>query len=515
LIPILEGFLPVKFSFSLLGGAKGEAIIITEEGEGVSGSVNDAEVTSSLRVPRHKEQPRNGKPSIFTVRFADDPEVPFPFRGRSLRANVGGEPRILLPGAGEKVLAWVEAGPIWTMSFGDGANHYRSAFPPPDIPQGGNLHDVLNAQRFLELLPVIHFVRNICSPGLYEEPPLRACFMFDDPNLHWPRYGFVDFKQIAAHATRENYHVSFATIPLDAWFTHDATVQIFRMNPGRLSLLVHGNDHTKEELGQKYTKRECVSLLGQAVQRVERLERTTGLQVSRIMVPPHGACSEEMLEELPRCGFEAACISHGSLRAHNRIKPWTKNLGFLPSEMVEDCPVLPRWGLNGNTENTILLAAYLGQPIILRGHHSDLKSGVELLDQLAQFINGLGSVLWADMTNLSRVNYLRQQDGNLLRLKPLGRKLNVQLPKGATQFVVENPFHHVWESWQISGADGVVLKASVGEPVTLSEGFGRTISMETAAAPLVPSENHANRPAMLAFLRRLLTEGRDRFHAGW
>src|ERR1019366_8149913 len=111
----------------------------------------------------------------------------------------------------------------------------------------------------------------------------------------------------------------------------------------------------------------------QAIHRIERLERAAGCEISRVMAAPHGACSDAMLQEMPGCGFESAAISHGSLRAHNKGKPWARSLGYLPSEIIQGCPVLPRWGMTGNTYNTILLAAYLGQPMILRGHHADLR----------------------------------------------------------------------------------------------------------------------------------------------
>ena len=150
--------------------------------------------------------------------------------------------------------------------------------------------------------------------------------------------------------------------------------RIFREHPERLSLSVHGNNHTKRELGRAYSEdREGRSYCRQAIQRIERFERRTGLAVSRVMVPPYGACSEEMLAALPRYGFEAACISHGSLRFHNKTRAWTKNLGFLPSEMIEGCPVLPRWGLTGPTTNSILLAAFLKQAIILQGTPSGFE----------------------------------------------------------------------------------------------------------------------------------------------
>jgi hypothetical protein len=360
------------------------------------------------------------------------------------------------------------------------------------------------------VLPLLHWVLEVCASTKFEGPPLRACFILDDPNLHWPHYGFVDFKEIAMTAARENYHVCFATIPLDTWFTHRGTAKLFRDQTKQLSLCVHGNNHTKAELAGNLSEGQRRSLLSQAIQRIERLERGAGLRVCRVMVPPHGACSEEMLADLPNCGFESACISHGSLRAHNKAKPWTKSLGVFPSEVIQGCPVLPRWGLAGATTNAILLAAFLKQPFVLRGHHQDLKDGVEVLDKLGGFINGLGPVSWSNMTGLTRTNYQWKMEGNMCRLRPLSRKVTFEVPKQATRLIIESARDACWEKWQVSSAEGLTQEVRAGEPVAMPATLNGVVSIETAPAPAMPVEHLSHRSTTAALFRRLFTEGRDR-----
>jgi hypothetical protein len=401
LLSILENLLPVKFSFSEETDPKStDEILFRLSGE--PGATSEASV-GSFSLP--KDGPISGEsaPAGIIIQFSDDPEVPFPFRGRSVRTQATWLRSVLSLSLNEKLLASCEFGPVWTLSEDNGVKHFRSAFALPVIPENGSLRDALNERRFIEMIPMVHWLRQICAGDVKEASSLNACFIFDDPNLHWPSYGFADYRELAVRAEKENYHVSFATIPLDTWFTHRETANIFRNNPKRLSLLIHGNDHTKQELAQSYSEPERMFLLRQAIERIERLERRTGLAVSRVMVPPHGACSEEMLQALPICGFEGACISHGSLRAHNESREWTRTLGFRPFERVLGCPVFPRWAISGDFSNTVLLAAFFNQAIILRGHHQDLKGGVEILDESARFINGLGTVHWSNFTELSRL----------------------------------------------------------------------------------------------------------------
>ena len=46
-------------------------------------------------------------------------------------------------------------------------------------------------------------------------------------------------------------------------------------------------------------------LLRQAIGRIAKMEARTGLEVARVMAPPHGACSETAITEMADSGFEA------------------------------------------------------------------------------------------------------------------------------------------------------------------------------------------------------------------
>jgi hypothetical protein len=508
LLPTLEELLPVSFSFSPDQTLETAGEILTEGTHAVEKDIGAS--VSTFKVPH--EETASGKDGLseIAVQFLDEPNVPFPYRGRSLRTKAL-VPNILRLTASEKPLATCAQGPVWAYSERGEIKHFRSAFSLPVIQAQAGLQDVLGGHRFLEVLPLLCWLQTMCSSISYEGPPLRACFVFDDPNLHWPRYGFVDYQKLVIQAERENYHVSFATIPLDTWFTHRETAAIFRDHPSRLSLAIHGNNHTKRELAQVYTMKERVFLVRQAIKRIERLESRIGFAVSRVMVPPHGACSEEMLAALANHGFEAACISHGSLRAHNSNKAWTKNLGFLPSERIEGCPVIPRWGLSGDLTNTILLAAFLKQAIILRGHHQDLRDGIELLDNWARLINGLGNVAWSNLTDLSRSNYQWRVAGANCQLKPLGRKGTCSLPTEVTRLAVDGFTSSPSEGWKIQVPNGPVLKASPGKYISLPPRKDPAISYEIAPSGQTSVGRISGSTPPVALVRRLLTEARDRF----
>ena len=118
-----------------------------------------------------------------------------------------------------------------------------------------------------------------------------------------------------------------ATIPLDGWFESKKAVRVFADNPDRLSFLVHGNDHLHKELASFSSEGQGLGAMAQAWNRISRLEARTSIAVSKVMAAPHGACSEQTLGVMARVGFEAACISHGSLHNYNSDKAWAKSIG--------------------------------------------------------------------------------------------------------------------------------------------------------------------------------------------
>ncbi len=506
LLSILERLLPIKFFAN--GQNLSDIHGLIDSAIGDQGNI--VVTCPHLSVPNFSHLPDDLLEIETEVMFADDIRVPFPFRGRKLRTRLS-QNAALTVGNSEKVLASSDQGPIWTVSENDGAKCFRSALPLPYVSTEQNFNDIFNGERFLEMLILLEFIRIINPTAVHGNAPLRASFIIDDPNLHWPRYGFFGYREMVDQAKAENFHLSFATIPLDTWYTHSTTADIFRKNSERISLLVHGNNHAKGELAVNYTNEARSELLKQAIARITHLEKKSGVPVSRVMVPPHGACSNEMLREMPLHGFESACISSGSLRHHNPGQPWVKTLGFFPSELIEGCPVLPRWGLTGNVENTLLIAAYLGQPMVLRGHHQDLKNGGGEFIKFARFINSLGDVFWGNMTDLSRLNYQWRMDGNKAVIRPLGQNIVFKLPEHVNAVVIDPPNGIEVDNWAIKTANSVVHAIRSGETFQIASDkvdeifIGRNTSQQPnkKSAAIKPTS-----PKLI--LRRLLTEARDR-----
>ena len=508
LLAVLQGLLPVRFDDAPARGAQARITTVTA----LAAETGAAPTVPTLVLPH--AGPADGWSTLRKqhIRFADDPRVPWPFRARAVDmcADIDVEAMTSRPEPADTTLASTREGRcVWSVNDSSGVAVHRTSLCPPYANAGVDIGLAAAGERFMQSLPLWQFLRELTPGQGHIDPPLRAAFIIDDPNLHWPHYGFADYRDIAADALREHYHVAFATIPLDAWWVHRATAEIFRQRPRELSLLVHGNNHAARELAQERTPEACGALLRQADSRIKQLEMHSGLPVSRVMIPPHGACSSRMLGQLPRQGFEAACISAGSLRAHNPGQPWTRSLGLAPSEWVEGCPVLPRWAFSGTTDMQLLTAAYLGQPLLLRGHHQDLRDGLEILRGFARAINALGEVRWCNLGDISRMNYRHRIEGSVMHIQPLGLRIDVSVPEGVSELRIE-PGAVDWRCVDSLAVplqrDGQALRMATAGRERCSLDARRSVSVIEA-----PTRDDATSAKLL--LRRALTEARDRLSA--
>ncbi len=508
LLAVLEHLFPVRFQARGSGGGS----LLGQIASGVDGDAPaDLPVSwPTLILPAATGGSCHVRLAPTCIQFADDPEVPWPYRGRSItiRAELDPALRPAIACPGDLVLAAdAEGRPIWTVANRNGIRVHRTALRAPHSPLGSDVGLAAGEERFVQALPLFHFLREVSGPSAFANPPLRAAYIIDDPNLHWTSYGYADYRAIAASARLDRYHVAFATIPLDAWWVHGKAAEIFRTHADGLSLLIHGNNHARHELARNYSSEAISALLQQAIARIRQVEARSGLAVSRVMVPPHGACSARMLAELPTQGFESACISAGSLRAHNVGQAWTRTLGLAPSEFVKGCPVLPRWAFGNAGEGTLLAAAYLGQPLILRGHHQDLKGGLDLFREYARAINSLGDVRWDSLAKLSRLNYRHRVEGTTLHVQPLGTRVTVEVPEGIEAIQIEAGGFD-WRALEPQ----TTLDCTSGCSAVVSVVGGRAYDFARHTLPASVVQPNATSAKLI--LRRVVTEARDRLRLG-
>lgn len=445
---------------------------------------------------------------------APDGEVQPALAGATQPAHPGGLPPAA---AGATVLASVAGRPVWWRIPDATTAVDISAYPLAALGEGEALRDHLRVGRFMGLLPLVCFLHRLLGGEAWRLPPLRASFVVDDPNLHWPSYGFLNYRELAAHAVRHGYHVGFATVPLDGWLVERRAAALFAQNASTLSLVMHGNDHVARELGRLSTDAEAGPPIAQALRRVAAMERRHGVSVERVMVPPFEACSEAALRTMFRLGIDAAC--------HTLPYPWrdprhatTALAGWHSAELVAGgLPVLLRYPLDAPRED-LALRALLGQPLILYGHHKDFAQGLDILAQAAAEINALGDVRWGPLGWIARGNYAARQVGETLLVRAHARRIVLDVPAGVRtlRLVVPEP---------LGGAAGHrVVHAGAAVEIAFAEGWGASRPLAVDAPARIELVLPADRPLSTAelpsrgvkpwpLLRRVLVEGRDRVEA--
>jgi hypothetical protein len=302
------------------------------------------------------------------------------------------------------VLAYRRDIPTWTRR---GSLETALLFPAELGPDEA-LRERLCERRSAALLPLVHFLRELTAPEGWQPPATRASLVFDDPNLHWPSYGFVDLAALGEHARAHGYHAGLAMVPLDAWYAHPRALRALHESRGALSLLVHGNDHYGGELGEPRNPDEALALAAQALRRVRSFERRTGASVEPVMVPPHERCSAETVVALRRCGFEAITMTQPYPWLGDGGRSWLAHppeagplVGWHPVDHVEGLPVLLRHPIVGRSLAEMALRAFLGQPLILYGHQTDLDEGLDVLAAAAADVERLGPARWSSLGEIA------------------------------------------------------------------------------------------------------------------
>jgi hypothetical protein len=438
---------------------------------------------------------------IEAIRLSDGPGVDRRLRGIDCNDRLLGSP--LKPAAGDEILAAGARGPLWVRSR-DPVPRDRVASALPELEPDEVLYTLLG-KRPVATIAVVEFLRSLTPP--VAPRPVRAAFVFDDPNIRRPSYGFIEYRRLVEHADAHRYHAAMAMVPLDAGRPHRSTAALFARRRDRLSLVCHGNDHVRQELLRSCDPIGALAIAAQAARRLDMFEQRWGVAVDRVMMPPHGMCSREVSAALGMVGFDALCAIHP--------RPWTGDrptspslAAWQPAEFVGGCAVIPRIPLF-STVADIAVRAFLDHPIVIYGHHEDLAGGLDPLAAAAARVNRMGDVSWCSLGEIALGNHVQRIDGDSVVVRPFARRLRLELPAAARTLTMLEPEDvgggPALRGWSV--ATGAVRPFGVAAPVA----GGRALELRLHGA----CDVHPGRVAAPAWrpwprLRRAATELRDR-----
>jgi hypothetical protein len=429
------------------------------------------------------------------VRFENDAAVDRRLRGVEAEAAVQIPPVV---DAGATTLASALGAPVWTMDPRSSSQRVRA--PLPEVDGAQPLPEAVGASP-LAGVALVQFLRSIGAAASVV-PPSRACFLIDDPNLRWRSYGFVDFAALADDADRYGYHVAVAMVPVDGWPIDRRARAAFARPGSHLSLLFHGNDHVRRELARPGSTREASTVVAQAVRRIERFERRSGLDVERVMVAPHGLCSEPTMSALLALGFDALCYSGYAPRRDDTRRGWS-----VADLAVGGLPIIRRVPLTAS-DFDVALRLFLDQPIVLYGHQTDLAD-LGVLHEWVEFLDDRAEMQWMSPGRIAATNVVARRRDDVLEVVPFTRRGELDVPGGVASLSVERPpGATLVQAVRISGPDGLAVVAEPGARVDVVP--GRYVVELDVTGPLDAWEVVAPPWRPWARARRSLAEARDR-----
>jgi hypothetical protein len=509
LFAALEAAYPVRFE-----GREASELRQLDAFVAIGASVETPEHLPSM----HMESRESSNGALRAAALADETRLARPLRGASLRESHASALGSSAELDGERVLATLDGVPAWVVG---GSAHHRVGSAPEELGEREALRERFQPGRFLALLALVQFLRDLTEERRWQAPAPRAAFVIDDPNLHWPTYGHVRYTKLVRDAAEHDYHVVIAMVPFDGWMAHPAVKRLFRDGAPHLSICVHGNDHYGPELGAPRSSGDSLALAEQALSRSAAFGRRSGVSVDRVMVPPHERLSEPVAQALLARGFEAICTT--------RPYPWTATsveMSWLtrPAEAgplagwestdvaAGGIPILLRADVTHHPREDLVLRAFLGQPLILYGHHDMLAGGTEALSQAAADINALGDVRWSSLAGIARASIETRRNAECLEVRMRARHVRVEVPDGVRELLLDTSALALADGArvQLRAGDGSWLAEVPLEPITHIP-LGATGPVEVVLSgalplPTVPAPPRRLRP----ILRRLASEARDR-----
>lgn len=262
---------------------------------------------------------------------------------------------------------------------------------------------------------------------------INACVTVDDPPLK-PRYGFLDFGELVQLMQRHGFASSVAFIPWNWRSTNAETAALVRRNRERLSLSVHGCDHTGGEFAERSP--EVLTDLCLAAQHLmNSLQWRTGLQHDNVMVFPQGAFSAESGRVLKLCGFDAAVNTEVAPAGGAANETRVRDLGDTAILRYGDFPIFTRRYIAHGIEN-FAFDALLAKPCIIVAHHDTFREKARALTEFVGRLNALNCKLrWRPLGEAIQNSYKIRRDA-----KP---GLSVQM--FAESLRMENASGKAWE----------------------------------------------------------------------
>jgi hypothetical protein len=262
---------------------------------------------------------------------------------------------------------------------------------------------------FSRLLPAAMFIRWVFKGRCWHAAQSFGNLIIDDPPLK-RSYGFLNYWNLLSQMDRCQFASTIAFIPWNYRRTDNRVAQLFRERPDRLSLCVHGCDHTAAEFSST-----DLAILNSKVQlasaRMNRLQRWNSLSYSKTMVFPQGRFSIDALTSLKANNYLAA-VNSSPLPAYSGANGSLALADFLTPAVTRygGFPVFVRRYPAGSEQFAFDL--FFGKPLLAVEHQGYFKDGGASLEEFVTRMNSFRRLQWTGLDVILKTSYLEREVSN-------------------------------------------------------------------------------------------------------
>jgi hypothetical protein len=250
-------------------------------------------------------------------------------------------------------------------------------------------------ENFFDTAPLVMYAKWAFGPADVAE--IGACLIVDDPPLK-PRYGFLKYQDALRLMDEHNFATTVAFIPWNWRRTDARTVRLFQEHPNRLSLCVHGCDHTAKEFAER-SSAVLNKRINVASNRMRLFRRRTQLRHDDVMLFPQGAFSAGAARALKLNGFVAAANTEVVPVDKAENKTTVGDLLGLAIMKYASFPMFTRRYLAHGVEN-FAFDGLLGKPCLIAAHHDDFAGDARILLRVIAKLNSLNwNLRWRSVGN--------------------------------------------------------------------------------------------------------------------
>lgn len=288
---------------------------------------------------------------------------------------------------------------------------------------------------FSQLIPPMMFLKYVFGNKCWHNSNRYACLIIDDPLLK-KRYGFLDYEKLLKCMDKNNFSSSVAFIPWNYKRTDKNVAELFKSQPQKFSICVHGSDHTKGEFGIRDANRLNAKIKSATTKMIAH-EKATGVTFDNVMVFPQGKFSKESMTVLKHNNYMAAVNTEIFPTESSQTDHLTMTNYLDLAIMNYECfPLFVRKYPDDIID--FVFSMFLGKPIFIVIHHDYLKDGYKKLTEFISTLNTIrNDIQWSSLGDIIQNSYLqREVSEEELHIKIYANRAYIFNPYGTTKKLI-------------------------------------------------------------------------------